>query len=121
MVNILGSSQWIAVSTAMYIAHALVADASEPHSLASLLNHFVSMTSVYFFSVCTSYDSLTRLFLQDFHMVLVPNPDGYVYTWEHDRLWYVRSTIYEQPCELRNTGTRTGRTSVQLRGVLVSI
>ncbi|KAJ3486374.1 hypothetical protein NLI96_g4275 [Meripilus lineatus] len=47
------SREWIAVSTAMYLAHALVADASEPHSLASLLNHF------------------------DFHMVLVPNPDGY--------------------------------------------
>lgn len=87
MVNILGSSQWIAVSTAMYLAHALVADASEPHSLASLLNHFVSMTSVYFFGIYTSYDSLTRVLLQDFHMVLVPNPDGYVYTWEHDRFW----------------------------------
>lgn len=47
----------------MYLTHALVSDASESHSLSVLLNHF------------------------DFHIVLVPNPDGYVYTWEYDRLW----------------------------------
>lgn len=60
----LRSFQWIATSTAMYLAHSLVSDASEPHSLSALLNHF------------------------DFHIILVPNPDGYVYTWEKDRLWY---------------------------------
>ncbi|THH32186.1 hypothetical protein EUX98_g1981 [Antrodiella citrinella] len=56
--------EWIATSTAMYLTHALVADASEPYSLSTLLNRF------------------------DFHVILVPNPDGYVYTWERDRLWY---------------------------------
>lgn len=57
--------QWIATSTAMFIAHALLADPSESYSMASLLNTYV------------------------FHLVLVPNPDGYVYTWDTDRLWYV--------------------------------
>lgn len=47
----------------MYLTHALVADASEAHSLSALLNHF------------------------EFHIVLAPNPDGYAYTWEKDRLW----------------------------------
>ncbi|KAH8078719.1 peptidase M14 [Cristinia sonorae] len=56
--------EWIATSTAMFIAHALVSDPSEPYSLSTLLNHF------------------------DFHIVIVPNPDGYIYTWEKDRLWY---------------------------------
>jgi len=56
--------EWIATSTVMYLTHALVSDPSEPYSLSALLNHF------------------------DFHVILVPNPDGYVYTWEKDRLWY---------------------------------
>ncbi|KAL4247356.1 Inactive metallocarboxypeptidase ECM14 [Abortiporus biennis] len=56
--------EWIATSTALYIAHALVAESSERHSLSSLLNYF------------------------NFYIILVPNPDGYVYTWEQDRFWY---------------------------------
>ena len=34
--------QWIATSTAMFIAHALLADTSESYSIASLLNSYVS-------------------------------------------------------------------------------
>ncbi|KAI0084625.1 hypothetical protein BDY19DRAFT_987439 [Irpex rosettiformis] len=56
--------EWIATSTALFIAHALLADPSESYSMASLLNTF------------------------DFYLVLLPNPDGYVYTWETDRFWY---------------------------------
>ncbi|KAF8901460.1 peptidase M14 [Gymnopilus junonius] len=56
--------EWVATSTALYLAHALVADASESYSLSSLLAHF------------------------DFHIIPVPNPDGYEYTWRTDRLWY---------------------------------
>ncbi|KAI0339299.1 Zn-dependent exopeptidase [Trametopsis cervina] len=57
-------AQWIATSTATFLAHALLADPSESYSMASLLNTF------------------------DFYLILVPNPDGYVYTWETDRFWY---------------------------------
>ncbi|KAF5354182.1 hypothetical protein D9756_006896 [Leucocoprinus leucothites] len=56
--------EWVATATSMYIAHALVANSSEPRSLRHLLDNF------------------------DFHIVPAPNPDGYAYTWEADRYWY---------------------------------
>ncbi|TRM65939.1 hypothetical protein BD626DRAFT_486289 [Schizophyllum amplum] len=56
--------EWIATSTATYLTHALASNASEPGSLRQLLKHY------------------------DFHIISAPNPDGYVYTWEHDRFWY---------------------------------
>ncbi|RDX54557.1 hypothetical protein OH76DRAFT_1373345 [Lentinus brumalis] len=56
--------EWIAVSTALYLAHALVADASEEFALSTWLDYF------------------------DFYIIPVPNPDGYIYTWETDRFWY---------------------------------
>jgi len=56
--------EWVATATSLYLAHSLVADESDPHSLAHLLDVF------------------------DFHIVPVPNPDGYDYTWETDRFWY---------------------------------
>ncbi|KAH9476328.1 Putative metallocarboxypeptidase ECM14 [Psilocybe cubensis] len=61
--------EWIATATSVYLAHALVADASEPHSLSPLLTHF------------------------DFHIVPVPNPDGYEFTWSTDRFWYKNRQI----------------------------
>jgi len=48
----------------LYVAHALVADPSEEFSLARLLER------------------------HNFYIVPVPNPDGYVYSWERDRFWY---------------------------------
>ncbi|KAG6807312.1 hypothetical protein H0H93_001748, partial [Arthromyces matolae] len=60
--------EWIATATSLYLAHALVSDPSEPHSLSHLLDYY------------------------DFHIVPVPNPDGYDYTWEVDRLWQVQTT-----------------------------
>ncbi|PPR04132.1 hypothetical protein CVT26_001324 [Gymnopilus dilepis] len=61
--------EWIASSTSLYLAHALVANVSETYSMSSLLDHF------------------------DFHIIPVPNPDGYHYTWETDRLWYKNRQI----------------------------
>ncbi|KAF8504547.1 hypothetical protein F5888DRAFT_1799245 [Russula emetica] len=56
--------EWVASAAALYIAHALLADSSEKFSLARLLER------------------------HSFYIVPVPNPDGYVYTWEKDRFWY---------------------------------
>ncbi|KAI0646349.1 hypothetical protein C8Q79DRAFT_962203 [Trametes meyenii] len=61
--------EWIATSTALYLAHALVADEAEDFALSSWLDYF------------------------DFYIIPVPNPDGYVYTWENDRLWYKNRQI----------------------------
>ncbi|KAM5537131.1 hypothetical protein V8D89_009277 [Ganoderma adspersum] len=58
------SREWIATSTTLYLAHSLVTDAAEAFALSSWLDHF------------------------DFYIIPVPNPDGYVYTWEQDRFWY---------------------------------
>lgn len=58
------SREWVASATALYVAHALLADSSEEFSLARLLDY------------------------HNFYIVPVPNPDGYVYTWEADRFWY---------------------------------
>jgi hypothetical protein len=35
--------QWVATATSLYLAHALTADASEPHSLSPLLDVFVRL------------------------------------------------------------------------------
>ncbi|KII85696.1 hypothetical protein PLICRDRAFT_701174 [Plicaturopsis crispa FD-325 SS-3] len=56
--------EWVATATSLYLAHALVANASETHSLSHLLEDF------------------------DFYIIPSPNPDGYEYTWESDRYWY---------------------------------
>lgn len=62
--------EWVATSTALYIAHALLVDpveqstADAKHSIRRLLEHF------------------------DFHIIPLPNPDGYHYTRKHNRLWY---------------------------------
>ncbi|CCA72445.1 related to carboxypeptidase [Serendipita indica DSM 11827] len=62
--------EWIATSTSLYLAHALAVNASAQsskdahHSLYNLLDKF------------------------EFHIIPLPNPDGYEYTRKHDRLWY---------------------------------
>ncbi|KAI0360633.1 Zn-dependent exopeptidase [Trametes cingulata] len=61
--------EWIATSTALYLAHALVTDTIEDFALSSWLDYF------------------------DFYIIPVPNPDGYVYTWDNDRLWYKNRQI----------------------------
>ncbi|TFY63501.1 hypothetical protein EVJ58_g3211 [Rhodofomes roseus] len=61
--------EWVATSTVLYLTHALVSSSSEAYAMSSLLD------------------------LYDFHIIPVPNPDGYVYTWEHDRFWYKNRQI----------------------------
>ncbi|KAI0266398.1 hypothetical protein BC834DRAFT_127101 [Gloeopeniophorella convolvens] len=56
--------EWVATASALYLAHALLANSTEQYSLTRLLEH------------------------HDFYIIPVPNPDGYVYTWEQDRFWY---------------------------------
>ena len=61
--------EWIATSSSLYLAHALAVDPAEQgdqgkHALRRLLDHF------------------------EFHIIPLPNPDGYEYTRKHDRLWY---------------------------------
>ncbi|KAJ6610781.1 hypothetical protein B0H10DRAFT_2058960 [Mycena sp. CBHHK59/15] len=61
--------EWVATSTSLYLAHALLSNPSEPNSLSYLLDVY------------------------DFHIIPSPNPDGYVYTWESDRFWYKNRQI----------------------------
>ncbi|KAK7062712.1 hypothetical protein VNI00_000200 [Paramarasmius palmivorus] len=56
--------EWVASATSLYLAHSIISSSAEQHSLSSLL---------------TTYD---------FYIIPIPNPDGYVYTWESDRFWY---------------------------------
>jgi murein tripeptide amidase MpaA len=64
------AQEWIATSTSLYLAHALLVDpvqqttSDAKHSLRRLLDHF------------------------EFHIIPLPNPDGYQYTRKRDRLWY---------------------------------
>ncbi|BGP16996.1 hypothetical protein JCM10213_007442 [Rhodosporidiobolus nylandii] len=57
--------EWVAASTTLYMLHDLLAaeDAKAQKARARLLNDV------------------------EFTFVPVVNPDGYVYSWEHDRLW----------------------------------
>ncbi|KAL4264370.1 peptidase M14 family protein [Pleurotus pulmonarius] len=68
--------EWVAISTALYISHALVSNSSESQSMRELLDDF------------------------DFYVVPSPNPDGYDHTWETDRFWYKNRQVVDpvSPC-----------------------
>ncbi|THH04626.1 hypothetical protein EW145_g5378 [Phellinidium pouzarii] len=76
--------EWVASAAAMYIAHSL---ASSPNSSSPS---------------ASSAGSLSHLLDDfDFHIIPVPNPDGYVFTWENDRLWYKNRMPVgpDEPCQ----------------------
>ena len=58
--------QWVGPSTAMYFLHTLLVEATDPDS-----------------------SSESVLINTDFLFTVVPtiNPDGYVYSYEHSRMW----------------------------------
>ncbi|KAL6299378.1 hypothetical protein BKA93DRAFT_931543 [Sparassis latifolia] len=76
--------EWVATSTALYLAHALVASAAEPYAMSSLLDDH---------SAVRPPSRVSSTFIHEFYIIPLPNPDGYAYTWEHDRLWYKNRQI----------------------------
>jgi extracellular matrix protein 14 len=69
--------EWISPASLIYIAHELVTSASQPSSPSTLAREQAD-------------EIKTLLSEYELHFIVVANPDGYVYAWEHDRLW-VRS------------------------------
>lgn len=65
--------EWVATATSMYLAHALTFNAThtEPHGMSSLLDDF------------------------NFHIIPLPNPDGYTYAWKTDRYWYKNRQVVD--------------------------
>ncbi|KAL0951420.1 hypothetical protein HGRIS_008112 [Hohenbuehelia grisea] len=81
--------EWVATSAALYMAHALLSNSSEPQSMRRLLNDFVNL-------LLPTIAILSDLnYPQDFYVVPAPNPDGYVHTWESDRFWYKNRQVVD--------------------------
>jgi extracellular matrix protein 14 len=86
----LHAREWIAPASLLYLAHSLLASASQPTSEEA-------------------DDSLAiALYDYEFHFVPMVNPDGYVYSWEHDRLWQ-KSRQYTMSDEPRCRGIDLNR------------
>jgi len=80
--------EWIAASTVLYLAHDLVApDARGKTPHHKLLNSveftFIPVVNVRRFLSLSSPDRAPELTVP----LVRPQPDGYVYSWDHDRLW----------------------------------
>ncbi|KAH6901555.1 preprocarboxypeptidase A2 [Coprinopsis sp. MPI-PUGE-AT-0042] len=65
--------EWVATATSLYLAHALTFNTThaEPHGMSSLLDVF------------------------NFHIIPLPNPDGYSYAWKKDRYWYKNRQVVD--------------------------
>lgn len=81
--------EWVAASTALYLAHALAVDPAEQthaeFTLGHLLNHY------------------------EFHIIPNPNPDGYEYTRTTDRLWHKNRQIVSHDGKIDCTGIDLNR------------
>lgn len=88
--------EWISPAVLLYIAHALVTTASKASA-----NTLSSWTD-------EEQEIMTLLSDYELHFIPLANPDGYVYAWEHDRLW-VRSRQYIGSNETRCHGIDLNR------------
>lgn len=78
--------EWVAASTSLYLAHALVVDPSEQHrdQVEFTLGHLLDF--------------------YEFHIIPNPNPDGYEYTRTNDRLWHKTRQIVSHDGKIDCTG-----------------
>lgn len=67
--------EWISPAALLYMAHSLIYSASQ------------ASTSSFSAWSDEQHDIMTLLSDYELHFIPLANPDGYVYAWEHDRLW----------------------------------
>lgn len=88
--------EWISPAVLLYIAHSFASTASK-----------ASLSSVHSWTD-EEHEIMTLLSDYELHFIPLANPDGYVYAWDHDRLW-VRSRQHIGSNETRCHGIDLNR------------